>query len=223
VIIGEWKPIDEVTAALSEYRRILVVGCATCVAECAVGGEKEVETFAPLLRLAMKAKGHEVEVVSRTLERQCEWEFVEELAEAVAGVDAVVSLACGIGVQALAERYAETPVHPGINTTALAIREEPGLWTARCSACGQCVLGETFGLCPVSRCAKGLLNGPCGGTRADGKCEVDEATDCIWCKIVERAEQRGAVNALLDVRKAKDWSNSRHGGPKRMYREDLRS
>ena len=222
MIVAEWKPINELTAILSNHGKILLVGCATCVAECAAGGEREVETLAPLLRMALKVDGHPVEIEAKTLERQCEWEFLEELDEIVPGVDAVLSLACGIGVQAVAERFAETPVYPGVNTTALAIREEPGLWTARCAACGDCVLGETFGLCPVARCAKSLMNGPCGGTRKDGKCEVDENTDCVWSLIVERARQRGSLDSLSQVHGPKDWSNSRHGGPTRIVREDLR-
>ncbi len=222
MIVAEWKPINELVAMLRRHEQILLVGCATCVAECAAGGEREVETLAPLLRMALQVQGHRVQIQAKTLERQCEWEFLEELDEIIPEVDAVLSLACGIGVQAVAERFPETPVYPGVNTTALAIREEPGLWTARCSACGDCVLGETFGLCPVTRCAKSLMNGPCGGTRKDGKCELDENTDCVWNLIVERARARGSLDSLTGVHKPKDWSNSRHGGPKRMLREDLR-
>ena len=222
MIVAEWKPINELVAMLRRHEQILLVGCATCVAECAAGGEKEVETLAPLLRMALAVEGHRVQIRAMTLERQCEWEFLEELDEIIPEVDAVLSLACGIGVQAVAERFPEIPVYPGVNTTALAIREEPGLWTARCSACGDCVLGETFGLCPVTRCAKSLMNGPCGGTRKDGKCELDENTDCVWNLIVERARTRGSLDSLTGVHKPKDWSNSRHGGPKRMLREDLR-
>ncbi len=222
MIVAEWKPINELVATLGNHGKILLVGCATCVAECAAGGEREVETLAPLLQMALKVHGHPVEIEAKTLERQCEWEFLEELDEIVPKVDAVLSLACGIGVQAVAERFVETPVYPGVNTTALAIREEPGLWTARCAACGDCVLGETFGLCPVARCAKSLMNGPCGGTRKEGKCEVDENTDCVWNLIVERARQRGSLDSLSQVHAPKDWSNSRHGGPTRIVREDLR-
>jgi hypothetical protein len=83
------------------------------------------------------------------------------------------------------------------------------------------VLGETFGLCPVARCAKSLMNGPCGGTRQGGKCEIDENVDCVWNLIVERAEKRGQLETLLKVRPTRDWSNGRHGGPKRVIREDL--
>lgn len=222
MIVAECKPISELVGMLRGHKRILLVGCATCVAECAVGGEREVETLAPLLRMAMQVDGNPIQIITRTLERQCEWEFVEELAEIVPEVDAVISIACGIGIQALAERFTEVPVYPGVNTTSLAIREEPGLWAARCDACGDCVLDETYGLCPIARCAKSLMNGPCGGTRNNGKCEVDEEVDCVWNLIVERARARGKMQALTELRKAKDWSNSGHGGPKRILREELR-
>jgi hypothetical protein len=222
VIFAECKPIDELIEKLKPYKRVLLAGCATCVAECAAGGEKEVETLAPLLRMALRKQGHTVDIVTATLDKQCEWEFVEQLAEEAARVDAIVSIACGIGVQALAERFDPKPVYPGVNTSALTIREEAGLWGARCAACGDCVLGETFGYCPVARCAKSLMNGPCGGTRKNGKCEVDENVDCVWNLIVERAYERGQIDSLAKLRSTKDWSNSTHGGPKRVVREDLR-
>ena len=222
MIFAEWKPLDELIDKLETHKKVLLAGCATCVAECAAGGEKETETLAPLLRMALKKRGHSIEILTATLEKQCEWEFVEELAEKVAGVDAIMSIACGIGVQALAGRFDPIPVYPGVNTSALTIREEAGLWAARCAACGDCVLGETFGYCPIARCAKSLLNGPCGGTRKNGKCEVNEDVDCVWTLIVERAERQGRLESLSVLRKPKDWSNSRHGGPKRVIREDLR-
>jgi len=222
VIVAEWKPIDEIMDKLADHNKVLLVGCATCVAECAAGGEREVEMLASLLRMGLRVQGRSVRIREKTLERQCEWEFVEELAEMVPTVDAIVSLACGIGVQALAERFSEVPVYPGVNTTALSMREEPGLWTERCAACGNCILDATFGLCPVARCAKGLLNGPCGGTRNDGKCEVDENTDCVWQLIVERAKERGRLDSLVAIQGPQDWSNSHYGGQRRMLREDLR-
>jgi len=222
VIFAEWKPLDELVDKLKAHKKVLLVGCATCVAECAAGGEKETETLAPLLIMALKKQGHTVEITTATLEKQCEWEFVEDLAEKAANVDAIMSLACGIGIQALAERFDPMPVYPGVNTSSLTIREEAGVWAGRCAACGDCVLDQTFGLCPIARCAKSLLNGPCGGTRKDGKCEVNEDVDCIWNLIVERAEQRGQLESLAEVKKSKNWSNSRHGGPKKVIREDLK-
>jgi len=222
VIFAEWKPLEELMEQLSKHKRVLLAGCATCVAECASGGEKEVETLAPLLRMGLRERGHEIEIITATVEKQCEWEFVEELAEAAEKVEAILSIACGIGVQALAERFESMPVYPGVNTSALTIREEAGIWSARCAACGDCVLGETFGLCPIARCAKSLMNGPCGGTRANGKCEVDDQVDCVWTLIIERAKARGELESLAKIRQAKDWSRSRHGGPKRVVREELR-
>jgi ferredoxin len=222
MIIGEWKPLEELIGKVRGHRRLLLIGCATCMAECAAGGEREVESLAPLLRMGLAKEGQAIEIATRTLERQCEAEFVEEIAGIIPGVDAVMSIACGIGVQCVAERYSEVPVYPGVNTTSLAVREEEGLWTARCSACGDCVLDETFGMCPITRCAKSLLNGPCGGTRAGGKCEVNVENDCIWYLIYQAAEKRGEVEKLLKIHEPKNWSNSGHGGPKRMLRKDLR-
>ena len=220
MIFAERKPMAEILEKLNGYKKILVVGCATCVAECAVGGENEVDTLASLISLAFKEKGELVEVFAATLEKQCEYEFVEEILDKVENVDAVLSIGCGIGVQALAERFPDKPVYPGVNTSALTIREEAGIWASRCAACGDCTLGDTFGYCPVARCAKGLMNGPCGGTRKEGKCELDEEVDCVWNLIVERADERGELDAISKVRKPKNWSNGRHGGPKKVIRED---
>ena len=222
MIIGEWKPLPQLIEKLQSHNNVLLVGCSTCVAECATGGEREVETLAPLLKMGLAKLGKNIEITTHTLERQCEWEFVEQIADQIPNVDAVMSLACGIGVQCLAERYPELAVYPGINTTALAVRQEEGLWEARCSACGNCLLDQTFGLCPITRCAKSLQNGPCGGTRAEGKCEIDPETNCIWYRIFERAKARGKIEELLKIQQTMDWSNSKHGGPKRMLRKDLR-
>ena len=105
MIFAEWKPLDEIIDKIKSHKRVLLVGCATCVAECAAGGEKEVETLAPLLRMALTKHSHSIEIVTDTLEKQCEWEFVEQLADKATDVDAILSIACGIGIQALAERY----------------------------------------------------------------------------------------------------------------------
>lgn len=225
MIAAQWKPIPELVAKLSGYKNVLVVGCATCVAECAAGGEREAETLAPLLKIALAESGQAAEVTTVTLERQCEFEFYNEMTALLEArkIDAVVSLACGIGVQAFIEWFPGVRIYPGVNTSALVVREAPGLWTARCEACGDCILDETFGICPVARCSKGILNGPCGGTSNDGKCEVSDDTDCAWKLIVERGINAGRVEDLMGVRKAKNYSNSRHGGPKRIVREDLQA
>jgi ferredoxin len=136
MIVAQWKPLPELVAGLKGCKNLLLVGCATCVAECAAGGEREVNTLAPTLRMALKNEGKDTQIVTRTLERACEPEFVEELAEAAAGADVIMSLSCGIGMQLIAERFLDKPLLPGVNTTSLAIREAAGIWAARCRACG---------------------------------------------------------------------------------------
>ena len=129
MIVAEWKPIPELVASLAGHRNVLLLGCATCVAECAAGGEREVESLAPLLRMALKKEGHDVSIATATVERQCEPEFLAPITAQAAGVDAIMSLACGIGMQLVAETFPEPSFYPGVNTTSLGIREEPGLWT----------------------------------------------------------------------------------------------
>jgi hypothetical protein len=130
-----------------------------------------------------------------TVKRQCEREFLEELDEKVKEVDAVLSLACGIGVQALAERFPTTPILPGLNTSFLGFPDEHGVWSETCSACGDCILDQTGGICPITRCTKGLLNGPCGGTN-NGKCEVSPEKDCAWTLIYQRLEKQGKLDLM---------------------------
>ena len=104
--------------------------------------------------------------------------------------DAICSLGCGAGVQALAERFPKTPVYPGLNTQFIGILESQGVWTEKCAGCGNCRLGEFAGICPITRCAKRLFNGPCGGSQ-DGKCEVNPDLDCGWQLIYDRAKSTG--------------------------------
>lgn len=170
----------------------------------------------------MKSKldDHPMEVDEVTVQRQCEWEYVDPLEERLDDYDTVLSLACGIGVQAMNERFPATITLPGINTTSLSLPVEQGVWEERCQACGNCLLGVTFGICPIARCSKQLLNGPCGGSQ-DGVCEVDKDVSCAWQLIWDRAMEFGQVERLLKIQPPKDWSESRDGGPRKIVREDL--
>ncbi|MGD8294703.1 MAG: methylenetetrahydrofolate reductase C-terminal domain-containing protein, partial [Desulfobacterales bacterium] len=134
--------------------------------------------------------------------------------------DAVVSLACGVGVQFMAEKYRNTPVYPGVNTCFLGATEERGLWTERCQACGNCLLATTGGICPISRCAKRLLNGPCGGSTT-GKCEINQEIDCGWQLIVDRLKALEKIDEYEKLAPIKDWSTDRAGGPRKVKREDV--
>lgn len=222
MIIGEQKPLEEIEEMIMGYQRVLIAGCNTCVAICFAGGEKEVGVLASALRMRAKMSDRMQEIAEQSVQRQCEWEFVDELKDKVSEVDALVSLACGAGVQALAERYHDVPVLPGLNTTGIAITEEPGVWGERCLACGNCILDKTGGICPVARCSKSLLNGPCGGSQG-GKCEISPDVPCAWQEIYDRLKSLGRLDALTDIKPPKDWSTSQSGGPRQIVREDLKS
>ena len=143
------------------------------------------------------------------------------LKDAIEGVDMVLSLGCGIGVQALAERFPKSIVVPGLNTSFLGLPTEQGVWAERCAACGDCILGLTGGICPIARCSKSLLNGPCGGS-SKGKCEINDQTDCAWQLIYDRLAGQGRLDLLMEIRPPKNWKTSRDGGPRKIVREDLR-
>lgn len=220
MIIADKKPIEEIIEEIKEYEKILLLGCNECVTVCEAGGKKEVEVLASALRMYFLNQGKEKQIDERTLERQCDHEYLEEIREIADQYDAILSLACGVGVQFVAEKYHSTPVYPGVNTCFLGATEQRGVWTERCQACGQCILAYTAGICPVSRCAKRLLNGPCGGS-TKGKCEIDKELDCAWQLIIDRLKALGRLDDYEKLFSIKDWSTDRAGGPRKVVREDV--
>ena len=222
MIVAEKKPLEAVARMLENYDRVLAVGCGTCVTVCVSGSGKEVAALAASLRMKRRIEGTPLAVGEGMVQRQCEWEYLDPLAEQVKNYDAVLSLGCGVGVQTLAKRFPGTRVLPALNTLFMGLPTEQGVWEERCQGCGNCLLDKTGGICPVSRCAKQLFNGPCGGSQ-NGVCEVDATVPCAWHMIWERAEALGMTEALMEIEPAKDWSTSRDGGLRRMVREDLRA
>lgn len=162
MIVGYRKHIQEIKKMLLPHKRILVLGCGTCVTVCLAGGEREVGMIASALRIAYRIDNDEREVLEATIERQCENQFIEDILEEIQSCDAVLSLACGAGVQAIAERFPTKPVYPGLDTKFIGILQEQGVWTEKCIACGNCVIGLFGAVCPLTRCSKSLVSGPCG-------------------------------------------------------------
>ncbi len=220
MIIAEQKPIQEIKAMIASYQKILVVGCGTCVTVCMAGGEKEVGIIATSLRMALRLDGKKPEITEACIQRQCEWEFVDALKDRISKVDAILSSACGVGVQALAERFPDKPVYPALNTTFMGMPKEHGFWIENCRGCGNCGLGRFGGICPIARCSKGLLNGPCGGSQ-NGKCEVDKEMDCGWQLIYGRLKTLNQLDQVEEILPPKDWSTDRDKGQRRILREDV--
>ena len=221
MIVAEKKPLEEIIDYVKDFQKLLIAGCNECVTVCEAGGKKEVGILASALRMYFMNEGKKVDIDEITLERQCDHEYLEEIRDRIDQYDAVLSLACGVGVQFMAEKYFSTPVFPGVNTCFMGAAEERGVWSERCQGCGQCILGKTAGICPISRCAKRLLNGPCGGS-TKGKCEISKDLDCAWQIIIDRLKELDRFDEYEQIMPIKDWSTERAGGPRKVVREDVR-
>ncbi len=221
MIIAEQKSLEEVKALIGDAENVLVVGCGTCVTVCFAGGAREAAITSTSLRMTTKLDGNQKAVRDVIVQRQCEWEYLDQIKDQVEEADIILSLGCGIGVQAMVEHFPSAWVVPGLNTSFLGMPTEQGVWAERCAACGDCILGLTGGICPIARCSKSLLNGPCGGSE-DGHCEIDPEVDCAWQLIIDRLSSQDKLNVLLDLQPPKNWQTSRDGGPRKIVREDLR-
>ncbi len=221
MITAVQKPFDEIYESIQGVEKLLVLGCGTCVAVCMAGGETEVGVLASLIRLANKEKGVDMEVLEDTIERQCDKEFFDDVRDKINEADAILSMACGVGVQYCSEVFEGKRVIPAVNTKFYGTNLDVGVWSERCAGCGDCVLEKFGGICPVARCSKSLLNGPCGGSQ-NGMCEVDpDNIECAWDLIYKRMEKLGMLERLEENEPVKDWSTGRDGGPGKIIREDM--
>ncbi len=220
MIVTQEKPIDEILGFIEPYERILVLGCDGCTQP--PRGLKEAEIFAELLRLAgtLKQKGFDCRTF--TVSRQCDNVILKKnLSPYIEGIDAVLSTACGIGPQTIAEVFPTLRVFPAQNTFCMGSENmEQASFIARCQGCGNCILHLTGGICPITQCAKSLQNGPCGGTR-EGKCETSKEVDCGWQLIYNRLKALGKLPSMMEFRPPKDWATSFHGGLKKLTRRDM--
>ena len=219
MVIAEIKPLDEIKAMLKGYGRVLNVGCGGCVAVCLAGGQKEVDNLN--LRLSLSCKGEAVpfSIDGFTVERQCEVPFLAELDRMVKPYGALLSMACGAGIQFLAERFPDKPVFPAVNTTFVGVNRDVGWYEERCKCCGDCVLDMTAGICPVTMCAKSLFNGPCGGPK-DGHCEVSADIPCAWVNIYERLKAQGRLDSIHKIYAPREWRDQvQRSGVVEEYRD----
>jgi ferredoxin len=221
MIVAQRKTIPEILDIVKEHKNVLVLGCGTCVTVCLAGGEREVSIISSALRIASRKAGESIKFNELTIERQCDNVFIESAAEEINKNDVVLSLGCGAGVQAIAERYPEKPVYAGLDTSFLGILESRGVWTEKCAQCGACILADFGGVCPVTRCAKHMLNGPCGGSRIE-RCEINKDQPCAWQMIYTRLKNIGELDKIKRKYPIKDWSKSLDGGSRTIIRDDHR-
>ena len=206
MIVAKRKPFEEIKEMLKNYNKVLNVGCGTCVSVCLAGGEKEAKVLNSELVMARKLEDRPIEMGVASVERQCDREFLEALDPIVGDYEVIISMACGVGIQFLAERFPDKPIFPAVDTTGLAVNQAVGWYEERCRSCGRCVLGMTGGICPVTMCAKGLYNGPCGGTNK-GSCEIDSDQPCAWFMIYERLQRQGRLDCIMEIHAPVVWDD----------------
>ena len=218
MIIAEQKDLEEIKEMISPYEKILLVGCGTCVSFCSAGGAKEVDALAEMILADRRKDGRALIVVKSMMPRQCSTKFIERIEKKVETVEAILSMACGAGVQILTKQFPEKRVLPALNTRFIGIREGEGVWAEMCKACGDCILWRTAGICPVTRCSKGLINGPCGGA-SNGRCEISKEIPCAWQEIYHGLKRFNLLHYLKEESPEKKVFIH----PDRVVREDLQS
>jgi len=211
MIKAKRKPLEEIFNMARNFSRILTVGCGGCTSVCLAGGQRETIMLNEELSECFKQNAKKADFSVFTIERQCNAEYLAEIEDMVKDCDCIISTACGVGVQFLAEMYESKPVFPALNTMFLGLDRDIALYQERCRTCGNCRLGYTGGICPVTCCSKSLLNGPCGGTNIDGSCEVGKEIPCAWNMIYERLKAQNRLENILAIHPPMEWTDKGPG------------
>ncbi|MBN2041110.1 MAG: methylenetetrahydrofolate reductase C-terminal domain-containing protein [Spirochaetes bacterium] len=205
MIKAERKPLEEIYNMVKGYSSILSVGCGGCTSVCLAGGMRETILLNKELSDCFMKEGGKAVFSVVVTERQCNEEYTGDISDLVSECDCMISMACGVGAQLLAETYESKPVFPGLNTMFVGKDLDVGLYQQNCRTCGDCKLGYTGGICPITCCSKSLLNGPCGGTCLDGSCEVSRDIPCAWNKIYERLKAQNRLDNILNIHEPMEW------------------
>jgi len=212
ITITKPKPSEGIMQYLDKCQKVYIIGCGTCATMCHTGGKSEVLE----MKEKLEAAGKKVTgwmVVPTACDELTKY-ALEESAGEIKKADAILAMTCAFGVQTIT-LYTSKPVYPALNTLFVGKEEAPGHFIEVCMQCGDCLLARTVGICPLVRCAKSLLNGPCGGS-VDGKCEVSPDIPCAWQEIYDRLAALGQLDKLEEIVPLRDWSTSREGGPRRI-------
>ena len=216
--ITKQKALDEIKKNLEGMEKVYIVGCGTCATMCHTGGKAEVLE----MKQALGEMGKTVTgwMVIPTVCNSLTKEALAEESGTVEEADAILVMSCAFGVQTVSQ-YSERLAIPALNTLFVGVEDSSGDLLEVCVQCGDCIIGLTAGICPITRCAKGLFNGPCGGS-VNGKCEVSPEIPCAWQLIYDRLAKLGLLDKLTEIQPPRDWSCSHSGGPRKLLREDLK-
>lgn len=196
------KSEEELDKLLDGLNRIFIVGCGTCVTLTHTGGVEEVEAMRErLLKKGKMVTGHTVVPVACD---ELSYEILEEHQEAIDPADSMLIMTCAFGVQTIGNQLKKMVV-PALDTIFVGKETRPGSFQEICIQCGECILGETGGICPVTSCHKGMVNGPCGGTN-NGMCEVDPNKDCVWTLIYNRLNSFGKLDLMRRYQSPKNYN-----------------
>jgi hypothetical protein len=212
ISVTEKKPFEEIISLLGQFRRAYIIGCGTCTTQLHTGGRAEVLE----LKQKLEEAGKEVTgwMVIPTACDELTNEALFESSKDIERADAIIAVSCAYGAQTVSAGIVK-PVIPGVNTLFIGKETGPDSMVEWCKQCGDCVIGFTAGLCPVTRCAKSLLNGPCGGS-VNGKCEVSPEIPCVWQEIYDRLSHLNMLDRIDRIQPAKNWKASHSGGPRRF-------
>ncbi len=204
MIVTKKRELKDLMENIKNYNSFFLIGCSECAALCATGGEPELKA----MKETLEADGRKVtgtfvaktgcQVLGTKIELK---QFKDELAQ----TDCILVMSCGAGTQTAVDLYKDKPVYPTNDSLFLGNMTRLQMFDQRCSLCGQCILDKTGGICPVTACPKGLLNGPCGGTN-EGKCEVSSDIECAWVRIYNRMKNIDQLEDMKKVAEPKDWS-----------------
>jgi hypothetical protein len=212
ITVTQAKPFEVIAELLAQTQSVYIIGCGTCATMLHTGGKTEVLAMKEKLEAAgKKVSGWMVIPTACDLITR---EALTEEAPAIGEADAILVLSCAFGVQTVSA-FASKPAYGGLDTLFIGKEDGSGEYIEVCQQCGDCVIGQTAGICPLTRCAKSLFNGPCGGS-VKGRCETDPETPCAWQMIIDRLSAWGQLDKLEDIIPAKDWSKSISGGPRRF-------
>jgi ferredoxin len=205
MIITKQKPFNKLLDSIGNGP-VFIVGCNECATMCHTGGEEEIIA----MKGALEDKNIEVAgwvILEPACHLQNDKRLLKQHKDEVSKARKILVLACGNGAQTVAEIITDADIIPGNDTLFLGEIQRINQFEKRCVMCGDCIQDLFGGLCPISRCPKSMLNGPCGGS-IDGKCEINPDIDCIWDIIYKRLKERGELSRLKAIREPKDWSKS---------------